>query len=104
MPTESTHRSTPRPPVDVPQLLRTFTEPIVLGNPAARTIPATFIQTVEPGAATDDFDFFAQRARDRGWEIVTMEGGHNPQWFQPVALVDVLVAVVGDAGVLGSGD
>ena len=83
------------PPMDVPQSLLTFTEPIVLDNPAAANIPATFILTVEAGKDTDAFDFFADRARARNWQVVTMEGGHNPQWFQPEALVEVLLEVVG---------
>jgi pimeloyl-ACP methyl ester carboxylesterase len=82
------------PPVDVPQSMLSFTEPIVLDNPDAENIPATFILTVEAGKDSDTFDFFADRARERGWDVVTMEGGHNPQWFQPEALTGVLVDIV----------
>jgi len=84
------------PPMDVPQSLLTFTEPIVLDNPDANGIPAAFILTVEAGKDSDNFDFFADRARARQWEVVTMEGGHNPQWFQPEVLVGVLLSVVGE--------
>src|SRR5688572_13226061 len=35
------------PPRDVPQSLKTFTDPIVLKNEAARKLPATYILTVE---------------------------------------------------------
>lgn len=84
------------PPVDVPQSMLTFTEPIVLDNPEADAIPAVFILTVEAGKETDSFDFFAERARNRQWNVVTMEGGHNPQWFQPEALVKVLLGVVAE--------
>jgi pimeloyl-ACP methyl ester carboxylesterase len=84
------------PPVDVPQPILTFTEPIVLDNPAATRISATFILTVEAGKETDDFDVFADRARDRGWEVVEFEGGHNPQWFQPEAFVGVLLQVINE--------
>jgi pimeloyl-ACP methyl ester carboxylesterase len=83
-----------QPPVDVPQPILTFTEPIVLDNREAARIPATFILTVERGKEVDDFGIFADRAKDRGWEVVEMEGGHNPQWFQPEAFVDVLLGVV----------
>ena len=71
------------PPVDVPQPLLTFTEPIVLGNPQAAQLPAVFLLTVEAGKEIADYDVFADRARDRGWEVVEMEGSHNPHWFQP---------------------
>ncbi len=84
------------PPVDVPQSMLTFTEPIILDNPEAEAIPAAFILTVEEGKETDSFDSFADRARARHWQVVTMEGGHNPQWFQPEALVEVLLGVVGE--------
>ena len=83
------------PPVDVPQSMLTFTEPIVLDNQDALSIPAAFILTVEEGKDSDNFDFFADRARERGWEVVTMQGGHNPQWFQPHVLVETLLDVLG---------
>jgi pimeloyl-ACP methyl ester carboxylesterase len=82
------------PPVDVPQPILTFTEAIELGNPDAAELPAVFLLTREAGKETDDFDFFAERARDRGWEVVEMEGGHNPHWFQPEAFVEVLLEVL----------
>ena len=82
------------PPVDVPQPILTFTESIALGNPEAALLPAVFLLTVEAGKEVDDFDAFADRARDRGWEVVRMEGDHNPHWYQPEAFVEVLLQVV----------
>ena len=79
------------PPVDVPQPLLTFTEPIVLGNPEAARLPAVYLLTVEAGKEADLFDVFADRARERGWEVVEMEGTHNPHWFQPENFVNVLL-------------
>src|SRR5713101_5773150 len=38
-----------QPPKDVPQPLKTFTEPLVLKNKLARQIPTTYILTVEKG-------------------------------------------------------
>ncbi len=81
-------------PVDVPQPIKTFTDNIVLDNPEAKTIPGAFILTVEAGKETDDFDVFAKRAQNRGWEVVKMEGSHNPHWFQPEAFVDILLKVL----------
>jgi len=82
------------PPVDVPQPLLTFTEPIVLDNPDAAQLPAVFLLTVEAGKEVDDFDVFADRARDRGWQVVEMEGSHNPHWHQPAAFVNVFLQTV----------
>jgi pimeloyl-ACP methyl ester carboxylesterase len=79
-------------PHDVPQPLKTFTEPIVLKNEAARRLPATYILTVEKGkaAADDDFGPFAERAKRRGFAVEEMEADHNPQWSAPEALVERL--------------
>jgi pimeloyl-ACP methyl ester carboxylesterase len=82
------------PPVDVPQPILTFTEPIVLGNPEAKRLPAAFLLTIEAEKEVDDFDVFADGARKRGWEVFEMEGDHNPHWYQPEAFVDVLLQVV----------
>jgi pimeloyl-ACP methyl ester carboxylesterase len=84
------------PPVDVPHPLKTLTDTIVLDNPAAEDIPAVFLLTVEAGKDTDDFDTFADRARHRGWPVVEMEGGHNPQWFQPERFSEVLLEAIGE--------
>jgi pimeloyl-ACP methyl ester carboxylesterase len=80
-------------PKDVPQPLATFSEPIALGNEAARRIPATYILTVEAGAQDDDFAPYAERARARGWTVLRLEADHNPQW----SAVEALVAMLDDA-------
>jgi len=85
-----------KPPVDVPQPILTFYEPIVLGNSEAKRLSAAFLLTVEAGKEVDDFDVFADRARELGWEVFEMEGDHNPHWFQPEAFVDVLLQVVSE--------
>ncbi|MCM3904304.1 MAG: alpha/beta fold hydrolase [Pyrinomonadaceae bacterium] len=79
-------------PKDVPQPLKTFTEPIVLKNKAALQIPAIYILTVEAGKEpkTDDFAAQAERAKTRGWTISQLTSDHNPQWSAPEALVELL--------------
>src|SRR6185369_7883144 len=83
------------PPHDVPQALKTFTDPIVLKNDAARKIPATYILTVEKGKEAKDDDFFpqSQRAKERGWTMLQLTSDHNPQWSAPEALVEMLSGV-----------
>jgi pimeloyl-ACP methyl ester carboxylesterase len=83
------------PPHDVPQSLKTFTEPIVLKNEAARKIPATYILTVEKGkeAGADDFFSQSQRAKERGWTMLQLTSDHNPQWSAPEALVEMLTGI-----------
>jgi pimeloyl-ACP methyl ester carboxylesterase len=90
------------PPVDVPQPILTFTEAIVLTNPDAAELPASFLLTVEAGKETDDFEFFADRAREHSWAVFEMEGGHNPHWFQPENFVDVLLTVIQERNTVAS--
>lgn len=82
-------------PIDVPQPLKTLTEPITLKNPAAARIPGTYILTVEKGVKPEDDDFFpsAERARARGWPVLLMEGDHNPHWRQPEALARLILEI-----------
>ena len=83
------------PPHDVPQSLKTFTDPIVLKNEAARKLPATYILTVEKGKEAKDDDFFSQsqRAKERGWTMLQLTSDHNPQWSAPEALVEMLASI-----------
>lgn len=80
------------PPKDVPQPLKTFTEPIVLKNEAARKLAVTYILTVDKGKEAKDDDFFAQsqRAKERGWPVLQLTADHNAQWSAPEALVEML--------------
>jgi len=82
------------PPVDVPQPILTFTEPIKLDNPVAAQLPTVFLLTTEAGKEVDPYDSFADRARKRGWEVVEMEGSHNPHWYQPEVFVNVFLQIV----------
>jgi pimeloyl-ACP methyl ester carboxylesterase len=82
-------------PHDVPQSLKTFTDPIVLKNEAARKIPATYILTVDPGKEAKDDAFYTQslRAKERGWTMLQLTADHNPQWSAPEALVEMLATI-----------
>lgn len=85
-----------KPPKDLPQPLKTFTEPLALKNEAARKIPATYILTVEQGKETNQDDFYPQseRAKENGWTILQLTADHNPQWSAPQALVEMLDGIV----------
>lgn len=67
------------PPMDVPQPLKTFTDPIALKNPLRERIPTTYILTVDPGAETDRFDPYAARAKAKGWLVERLTSDHNAQ-------------------------
>lgn len=81
-------------PGDVPQSLRTLTEPVSFNNPEAILIPATFIafiandQTVEARAAEHSW----QNAKARGWSIHTLDSDHNAQRSHPEELAALLEA------------
>ena len=83
------------PPHDVPQPLKTFTEPIALKNKASSKILATYILTVDAGKEAKDDDFWpqAQRARERGWPVQQLTADHNAQWSAPEALVEMLAHI-----------
>jgi pimeloyl-ACP methyl ester carboxylesterase len=80
------------PPTDVPQPVRTFTEPLVLTNPAGRRVPGTYILTVDPGKAdsTDDFFPFAQRAKARGFTSYVVRSDHVIERTAPGELTAIL--------------
>jgi pimeloyl-ACP methyl ester carboxylesterase len=83
-------------PIDVPQPLKTFTDPISLRNQTvAARIPTTYILTVEKGQKPEDDDFYAaaERARARGWPVIIMEGDHVVNWHQPEALAKLLLGI-----------
>lgn len=83
------------PPHDVPQPLKTFTDPISLKNKAALNLAATYILTVDKGKEAKDDDFFSQsqRAKERGWPVLQLTADHNAQWSAPEALVEMLAHV-----------
>jgi pimeloyl-ACP methyl ester carboxylesterase len=83
------------PPHDVPQPLKTFTDPISLKNKASDKLAATYLLTVEAGKEPKDDDFWpqAQRAKARGWPVLQLTADHNAQWSAPEALVEMLAGI-----------
>jgi pimeloyl-ACP methyl ester carboxylesterase len=79
-------------PGDVPQSLKTFTEPIVLKDKRALLIPGVYILTVEKDKKPEDDSFTSQaaKARQKNWTVVQMEADHNPQWSATEKLADLL--------------
>ena len=81
----------PTPPTDVPQPLKTFTEPLAITNPAVPQIPTSYIlMTQNNDAQKAGFAPFAARAKQRNWQILTLEGGHYAMRDQPATLVQLL--------------
>ena len=83
------------PPHAVPQPAKTFSQPITLTHQdAVAKIPTTYILTVDPGKTPeqDTFFRFSERARARGWKVLTMESDHTPQFSHVPEIVKLLEA------------
>ena len=80
-------------PHDVPHPLKTLTQPASLSNMESLSLPATYILTVDEGKIpeNDDFFFFSERARERGWKTIIMTADHNPQQTKVNELVELLI-------------
>lgn len=86
----------PSYPTDVPQPLKTFTEPLKISNPLVKKIPTAFILMTQNGKSNGDTDKIGlDRAKARNWKIYTLEGGHYAMREQPENLVDKLESVLG---------
>ncbi len=81
--------TSPTPPTDVPQPLKTFTQPIHFQEENPKNIPAVFI-LMTSDQENDVFAPFAAKAKNKGWEVYTLKGGHYPMRDQPDALVKIL--------------
>ena len=81
------------PPHDVPHPLKTFTDPIVLKNEAARKVPVTYILFVRKGTKPENDEFYSQyeRAKTRGIQTLILTSEHNAEWTAPRELVRMLV-------------
>jgi len=80
-------------PRDVPQSLKTYTEPVSYKNPAAKQLPVTYIAFL-PGSQTMEErsknDTNLQRAKARGWTIRQLASDHNAQRSHPRELTALL--------------
>ena len=61
-----------------------------LGNPAARSIPRSFIGGEEAG-----FQPVAERVRAAGWGTYHLDSGHDPMISHPRELADILLGIAG---------
>ncbi len=79
-------------PRDVPQSLKTLTEPVSFNKPEALEIPVTFIAYVAPGQTIEEraTDPSWQNAKARNWTIRTLESDHNAQRSHPEELAALL--------------
>mgnify|MGYP001825941571 CR=1 FL=1 len=79
-------------PHDVPQSLKTFTDPVSFENPAALELPATFVAYISPGQTREGRgeDLSWRIAESRGWKMLTLQSDHNAQRSHRAELVAIL--------------
>ncbi len=87
-------------PHDVPQSLKTWTEPVSYKNPAAKKLPGTYVAFVGPGQSGDSRPEW-QRAKSRGWSVLTLESDHNAQWSHPKELAALLESIAQSQNAVG---
>ena len=73
-----------------PQPAAAMTGRIRLGNPAARSIPRSFIGGEEAG-----FQPVAERVSAAGWGTYHLGSGHDPMISHPRELADILLGIAG---------
>lgn len=85
-------------PRDVPQPLKTYTEPVSYKNPAAKALPVTYIAFIPAGESVEKRagNSAWQRAKARGWTIRTLASDHNAQRSHPKELVALLESALKD--------
>jgi pimeloyl-ACP methyl ester carboxylesterase len=87
------------PPRTTPHPLKTLTQPIRLGNPAAAALPRTYIAcTDKPGWGSGQavMEPDARRARELGWRCHELHTGHTPHLTHPNTLAELLLALIQD--------
>ena len=88
-----------RPPHSVAQSTKCFSQPVSYKNPAAKSLPATYVafvpkdQSAEERAKTDKS---WQRAVSRGWTIRTFPGGHVAHQEDPRGVATLMAESVAD--------
>lgn len=89
-------------PRDVPQSLKTFTDRISLQNAPGHGISVTYLLTRDAPDQADDFDPWADRARELGWEVVEMTADHTPYNSRPDEFFEILLRIIRKGGTDGS--
>jgi pimeloyl-ACP methyl ester carboxylesterase len=74
------------------QPFKTVLQPLVVNNPAATTIPRTYIRCTQTDFA--NLPQNAARAQAAGWRYRELDTGHEPMWTMPEALAALLQEAV----------
>jgi pimeloyl-ACP methyl ester carboxylesterase len=80
-------------PKDVPQSMKTFTDPIRLSGEPGSGLQVSYIITRDAPGAPDSFDPSLARSREFGWTVYELVADHNPQWSRPGELAALLATI-----------
>jgi hypothetical protein len=91
------------------QPLKTFEEPVRLTNPAAASLPRTYIYLTKPAMATTEefkkglrgtvFEGFAKMAQSsKDWGYYEIETGHVAMVLEPQKLAELLMRIAEESG------
>lgn len=81
----------PDPGKDRPHPLATLRDPLDLAPGTYERVRGTYILTRDPGAESDAFTPYAERARALGYAVHELRTGHNPQRTMPEELAELLL-------------
>ncbi len=76
----------------VPAPLRCLTDRAVVGS-GAEGVPRSYIECTE-AADQKPFGVFAERGRALGWDVRTLDTGHDAMVTAPAALADMLMTII----------
>ncbi len=88
-----------KPPHNVKQSIKCFSQPVSYKNPAAKALDVTYVAFVPEDRSAEErakTDKSWQRAVSRGWTIRTFPGGHVAQEEDPRGVATLIVDSVGD--------
>ena len=88
-----------KPPHNVKQSIKCFSQPVSYKNPAALALPVTYVAFVPKDKSADErakTDKSWQRAVARGWTIRTFPGGHVAQQEDPRGVATLIENSVND--------
>ncbi len=75
----------------VPHPLKTFEQPVQLGNLTALALPRTYIRCFSESVRTKTFIPFVERAQNEGWHYYELMTGHDAMVTAPYQLTEVLL-------------
>ena len=88
-----------KPPHNVAQSTKCFSQPVSFKNPAAKALNVTYVAFVPKDKSAEErakTDKSWQRAVSRGWTIRTFPGGHVAQQEDPRGVATLIEQSVGD--------